>query len=293
MGLLKNISKSVSKTVSKGVNFAKSDIFPKEKDKSLSSKLSSIAEKNEQMLTKTPEEIRNDKLKELNDKLIATRSNYENAPKALSDAEKEYYIFKDGINEYNAEQLIKYTKEADVLKTDMLAKHDQEMNNAFQSMAYYDSQRTFITNINEIKLNILSKIKHKLQEIRNEYTDKNTNDRKTYYIIQQQETISLWLQILNHSMIAFAIVYVLYCVRENNINLFTYIFPIVVLIIVFYLELIIKLIQSIPLSMNVYASWGENNTNSMPILISVIGLSVILYFIIKLNNSKIDNYFNS
>jgi hypothetical protein len=290
MGLLNKLSKSVSKTVSKGVNMVKSGIKEVNKDGiSLNDKLNKIADKNQKELTKTPEEIRNEKLKELNDKLIAARSSYEIAPKAYTDAEKEYYVFKDGQDSYNSAQFNKYKKEADQVKTDMLQKHNEEMKDAFQSLSYYDSQRSFITNINEIKLNILSRIKHKLEEISNEYTDKNTNDRKTFYIVQEKETLTFWIRLFNHCMIAFAIIYVIFCVLEGKVNLFTYLFPIGIGIIVFYLETIFKLIWMIPMSFNVYTSWAEDNGNSMTTFFYIIGLSAVLYGIIKYNNDKIDD----
>ena len=88
----------------------------------------------------------------LNDKLIQARSNYKNAPQALSDVEKEYYVLKDGENAYKIQQMNKYKKQADNVKKFIVEKHNDEMQSAFQSLAYYESQRTFIENINEIQL---------------------------------------------------------------------------------------------------------------------------------------------
>ena len=76
------------------------------------------------------------------------------------------------------------------------------------------------------------------------------------------------------------------------VNKFTYIFPIISIIIVFYLETIIKLIYSIPLSINVYAAWGEDNTNSFSTMIWIGVLSIMLYGAIKYNNDKINNTMN-
>jgi hypothetical protein len=287
MGFLKKISKSVSKNVSKGIDMAKSGLADA-KHYTLDDKLNQISEKNEKEQTKSPEELREEKLKELNEKLMQVRSMYETAPKALSDAEKEYYVLKDGVDSYNAQQLNKYKKEAEKLKSEMLEKHDETMQDAFQSLAYYDSQRTFIENINEIQLTLLIKIKNKLKEINNEKINKNTNDRKTYYIIQEQETFEFWVKVLNHAILAFTFTYVFYCIFENMVNTFTYIFPIISVIIVFYLETVIKLIYSIPLSVNVYASWGEENTNSVSTMIWIAVFSAMLYLTIKFNNDKIN-----
>ena len=254
----------------------------------LDAKLQQIVETNKKQINKTPEEIRQEKLKELNSKLLQVRSMYETAPKALSDAEKEYYEFKDGKDSYNLQQLNKYKKEAENLKNNMLENHNDTMQDAFQSLAYYDSQRTFIRNINEIQLTLLVKIKNKLKEINNEKINKNTNDRKTYYIIQEKETFDFWVNVLNHAILAFTFTYVFYCFFENMVTKFTYIIPVISIIIVFYLETVMKLIYSIPLSINVYASWGEENTSSFSTMIWIVILSTMLYLGIKYNNDKIN-----
>jgi len=254
----------------------------------LDEKLNQIEETNQKLMTQSPEEIREEKLKELNNKLLVARSTYESAPQALSNAEKEYYEYKDGSDSYNLQQMNKYKREAADLKTDMADKHDESMQKSLQTLAYYDSQKSFIENINEIQLAILTKIKNKLKQINKDKIDKSTNDRKSYYIIQEQETFEFWLQILNHSIIAFAFTYVYYCVFENMINKYTYIVPVIAIIIVFYLETVIKLIYSIPVSVNVYASWGEENTSSFSTMIWVGVISTIIYVAIKYNNDKIN-----
>jgi hypothetical protein len=258
------------------------------KNISLDEKLQQIEDNNEKLMTQSSEEIRQEKLKKLNDKLLQARSTYETAPQVLSDAEKAYYILKDGEDSYNIQQMNKYKKEASDLKTDMADKHDKIMQESLQTLAYYDSQKSFIENINEIQLAILTKIKNKLKQINKDKIDKNTNDRKSYYIIQEQETFDFWLQILNHAILAFAFTYVYYCVFENMVNKYTYIFPVIAIIIVFYLETVIKFIYSIPVSVNVYASWGEENTSSFSTMIWVGVLSTIIYVAIKYNNDKIN-----
>jgi hypothetical protein len=292
MALFNNISNSISNSVSKGVDLGKAGI-DNNKELSLEEKLKHIENTNEDQMNTTSEERREEKLKELNKKLIKVRSNYSNAPKALSDTEKEYYVLKNGENAYNLQQLIKYKKQGENIKKFMLDKHNDTMQSAFQSLAYYDSQRTFVENINEIKLTLLVKIKNKLKEINNEKINKNTNDRKTYYIIQEQETFDFWLTVLNHAIIAFTFTYIVYCLFENMVNTYTYIVPIISVIIVFYLETIIKLIYSIPLSINVYAAWGEDNTNSFSTMIWIAVLSAMLYIALKFNNNTINSTMNT
>ena len=63
------------------------------------------------------------------------------------------------------------------------------------------------------------------------------------------------------------------------------------MIIVFYLEPLINLIKSIPLSFNVYTAWGEDTEKPTHTFYIVFFISVILFFIIYKKNEAIDNYF--
>jgi hypothetical protein len=266
--------------------FKKSKSANKNKKKELDKKLNELADKNEKNMNKTESEIREEKLKELNSKLLAARTTYETSPDLLKTAEKDYYVLKDGEDAYNQRELLKYHKEANELKTAMMDKHENEMKNSLQSLSYYDSQRTYITNVNIIKLSILTNIRNKLNEIRIEQSEKNTNDRKTFYILQEQESLDMWLRIVNHVILSFVIVFIIYNAFEaekENINIFTYAIVIGLVLIVFYLELFIKWIKTIPLSINVYASWGEEKNQSF-LFWSIIIVSFFLFGVIQYTN---------
>jgi hypothetical protein len=257
----------------------------------LRSKIDSIVQKHQDAITKSPSEIRADKLKELNSQLIAARTAYESAPLNLKIAEKDYYTLKDGPVQYEKNQLEKYKKEAQQLKQDLLLKHKNEMDETFQSLSYYNSQRTYSQNINFVKLTVLKKILDQLKKIKKENIDKSTNNRKTYYVLQEQESVTFWLQFFNHCILSFIIVFIAYSVKEHHVTTYTYLFTIAGLLLVFYLEPIINLIRAIPLSFNVYTAWGEDTEHPTSTFYVVLVISIVLFFVIYKKNADIDNYF--
>ena len=243
-------------------------------------------------INKTPTEMRADKSKELYSKLLDARSAYNSAPLKLEDAEKEYYTFKDGTSSYTSMQKEKYVDEANVLQQTMIEDHEKDINGAFDVLAYYDSQRTYTTNINDVKLVTLESIMDKLKEIKGASAESTSNNRKTFYVLEEQQYTSIWLKILNYCIIAFGIVFCVYSVVEQNISAYTFLSIAGMVCVVFYLDWIINTIRNIPLSLNVYTSWGEESDQSAYFFWIVFLIGSVLYGIIYSTNTSINNYFN-
>jgi len=257
----------------------------------LRAKINNIVQKRQATLSKTPAELRADKLKELENNLNKARSTYDTAPLGVETAEKDYYTLKDGPVGYEQRQLNKYKVEAEKLKTELLSKHNEELNETFQALSYYNSQQTYSKNVNSVKLSLLKTIMNQLKDIKREYSEKSTNNRKTYYVLQEQESVTFWLQFLNYCLLSFIIVFIIYSVKEQHTDRYTYLFTIVGLVIVFYLEPLINLIRAIPLSFNVYTAWGEDTEDPTYTFYVVFAISIVLLLIIYRNNADIDNYF--
>jgi hypothetical protein len=257
----------------------------------LTQQINNIAKQNQRNMTKTPKERREEKLKELNSKLLQARSNYESGPFIIENTEKRYYTLKDGPLGYEKIKFERYKVEAEKLRKELLANHEENIKDSFHSLSYYNSQRSYSSNINTVKLTLLKEIMKKLDNIKKEYASKSTNNRKTYYVLQEQESVIFWLQFLNYCILSFMIVFIIYSVREDHVDRYTYLFTFIGAILVFYLEPIIKLIQSIPLSFNVYTSWGEDTEQPTSTFFIVLVVSIVLMGVIYKKNAVIDNYF--
>ena len=257
----------------------------------LNKQLNSIVNQNKSELSKTPTERREEKLKELNSKLLQARSKYEDAPFEIENAEKQYYTLKDGAVGYEKRKFEKYKVEAEKLREELLLTHQEDIKNVFNSLSYYNSQRSYSSNINTVKLTLLKDIMTKLKIFKKEHADKTTNNRKSYYILQEQETVIFWLEFFNYCIISFILVFILYSVREDHVDMYTYLFTFIGSILIFYLEPLIKLIQSIPLSFNVYTAWGEDTEKPTTTFYIVLIISIVLMIVIYNKNTEIDNYF--
>lgn len=257
---------------------------------SIDYKINQIVKNHQSAINKSPTQIREDKLKELYDKLLEAREKYASAPLSIETAEKEYYTFKDGSSGYTSRQMKKYTAEANDLKQEKIEEHNKNINAALESLAYYNSQRIYTTNINIVKLTLLEEIINKLKKIQEESASKSTNNRKTFYLLQEQEYLTLWIQFLNQCMIAFAIVYVIFCLKENRFTPYTFIFATVLLLLVFFLEWGIQLVRSIPLSFNVYTAWGAEEDQTTFLFWTIFSISIGLFLIIYKTDKLINNF---
>jgi len=257
---------------------------------SIQYKINQIVKKHQSAINKSPSELKKDKLTELYDKLLAAREKYASAPLSLETAEKDYYTLKDGASGYASRQFNKYKQDAKDLKKEKIEEHDKNINSALESLAYYNSQRIYTTNVNIVKLTLLEEIINKLKQIQTESANKTTNNRKTFYLSQEQEYLTLWIQFLNYCMIAFAIVYVIFCFKENRFSPYTFIFATGLLLIVFFLESGIQLVRSIPLSFNVYSAWGAEEEQSNFLFWTIFSISIGLFLIIYKTDKMINNF---
>jgi hypothetical protein len=247
----------------------------------LNNKLTAINKKHDLAITKTPSEIHKETLKKLYDDLLAARTTVQTAPDTLNSAEKKYYTFKDG--SYESRMMKRYTLQATELKTQMMQKYDQTMSETMNSLSYYNSQRTYSQNINMIKLTILKDILDKLEQLRDELANKNTNNRKSYYVIQDQESVVSWLHFFNQSLFAFAILIIIFSVREHDINKAVMAGIIVFLLFIIYgLETVVKVMRKIPTSFNIYTSWAyDNEPDHISIAWFIAAGAIVLYLLLK------------
>jgi hypothetical protein len=259
----------------------------------LKESVNKLVKKNEYSINKTPSQVREEKLQELYDKLLKARTNYKSAPIELETAENNYYTLKDGEVVYRNSKLQKYKVEAEELRKNMVKTQDENMKKAFESLAYYDSQRIYRTNINHVKLAVLDKIIAKIKEIQRGTTEKDTNNRKTFYMAQEQEWLTICIQFINIALISFIFVFIIYSIREHNITKLTYMIIIFLIFVTFYLETIVKWVNTIPTSINVYTAWGEDADQSTFLFWGVFMVILFVFGVLYSNNNNINNYFNS
>jgi len=225
----------------------------------LQAKLDSIQERKQALLEMTPSEHRSENLSKLYADVLDAKSTAENAPFRVKAAEEKYYRVRDGANGYKEHLLQRYAKDGRELRNQMLAQHKSQLEEVNESLSYYDSVRVYLRNISEVQITILSHIRTLLDKIR--MSEVETTYRKSYFMEQVQTTLGTRIIICNIFILSYITV-MMYIRREQLGEPIIAGSIFVLLVIVFGLSYLIKIITSLPLSLNVYTELGYDPTES-------------------------------
>lgn len=245
----------------------------------IQAKLDSIQEQKQSLLKLTPTQHKSKNLSKLYAEVVDARETQQNAPFRVKAAEKRYYMVRDGKDGYAKHMTEQYTKEARTVRQTMLSNHLAQLSDMNKSLTYYDSVRVYLKNISEVQLTSLHKIKELLNKIR--MSEVNTNNRKSYYMEQEQKNISTWIIVCNCFIFSYTML-LLYKYKDQLKQ------PLVVGVIVFLLSMVfllsyvVDLIVKIPTAINVYTEWGYDPTESKTQWYFYIPLGLIaLWYMVK------------
>lgn len=170
---------------------------------------------------------------DLEQKYLNAQTNMVTAPIELESAKKNYYIFSEGDTAYN-NMLEKELKQ----KADKIGdtKTEQFNEKKKQAIIFNTSLNNDIINSkNTVELYKSYLIKNKKTEtiIKNYHGDILTNDRKSYYEIQEKDNLIGWYNIFLISYYIIALVFVGLCLLKNNVLSNIVKLLIVILLIIF------------------------------------------------------------
>jgi len=250
----------------------------------IQAKLDSIQEQKEALLNLTPAQHKSKKLTKLYQDVVNARTTEKDAPFTVKEAEKQYFIARDGPDGYVAQMKKAFTAQARTVRQDMLAEHASQMNHINKSLQYYDSVRSYLKNISKVQANILIEIKRSLHKIRTSQVD--TNHRKSYYMEQEQQTISYWILVFNCFIFSYACVLLVKYrdqLKKPVISITIGVLFSCVFLLPFFVNLFMKL-QTV----NVYTEWGYDPTESKTqwYFIIPIGMIVLWYMVKYLSQYK-------
>ena len=222
-------------------------------------KLDSIQEQKQALLEMTPSQHRSNHLSKLYADVVDAKSTADNAPFRVKAAEQKYYRVRDGENGYKEHLLERYAKDGREIRDSMLAQHRSQLEEVNQSLSYYESVRSYLRNISEIQVVLLTRIRALLDKIR--MSEVQTTYRKSYFMEQVQTTLGTRIILCNLFIISY--VGLMMFIRRDQLEepmIAGSIF--VLLVIVFGLSYLLKGITSLPLSVNVYTELGYDPTES-------------------------------
>ena len=193
---------------------------------------------------------------ELEQKYLSAQNTMITAPIELENAKKNYYVFTDGDNAYNnmLEQELK--QKADKLANELTQKFTEEINKA--NIVNINLNNDIINSKNSLELykDYLSKNKTMETNIKKSHGDILTNDRKSYYEIQEKDNLKGWYNIFITSYYILALVYVgTYILKNTNMTNYLKLFIVIILIIfpfiidpitIFILRIFKKIFELLP-----------------------------------------------
>lgn len=132
---------------------------------------------------------------DLEQKYLDAQTNMQTAPIQLQEARKNFYVFTEGEGAYNSlmesELKLKATKISELIK----AKFLEEITSATTLNFYYNTDIINSKNSIELYNTYFNKNKETEVNIRNSNGDALTNDRKSFYEIQEMDNLDKWYSI--------------------------------------------------------------------------------------------------
>jgi hypothetical protein len=243
----------------------------------IQAKLDSIQEQKESLLNLTPAQHKSKNLTKLYQDVVNARSTEQDAPVSVKEAERRYYIARDGPDGYVEQMKKAFSNEARTVRQEMLSKHADQMNNITKALQYYDSVRSYLKNIAEVLSSILQDIKTSLEKIRNSQVD--TNNRKSYYMEQEQRHILTWILVFNCFIFSYACILLVKFRDQLKKPIISGTIA-VLFSFVFLLPFFVNLFMKIPSQWNVYTEWGFDPTESKRQWYWIIPIGMITLWVI-------------
>ena len=137
--------------------------------------------------------------------------------------------------------------------------------------------RTYLRNISEVEIVLLTRIRTLLDKIR--LSEVETTYRKSFFMEQLQASLSTRIVMCNFFILSYValMVFIYKDQLQDPVIAGTLI---VFLITVFGLSYIIQWITSLPLSLNVYTEWGYDPTESKQQWYFIIPIGTILLWVL-------------
>jgi hypothetical protein len=173
---------------------------------------------------------------DLEQKYLNAQTNMITAPIELESAKKNYYMFAEGDTAYNNMLEKELKQKADKIGETKTEQFNEKKNQAKILNTYLNNDIINSKNTVELYNSYLVKNKKTETTIKNFHGDILTNDRKSYYEIQEKDNLIGWYNILLTSYYIIALVFVGTCLLKNNVlSNFVKLFIIILLIIFPYI----------------------------------------------------------
>lgn len=201
--------------------------------------LDTIEQRRQDFLNQTNAEKNTQLIKESYDEYVSAKEINEYAPEQLAQAETNYYKARYGID-YLDKQKEKYKSESIQMTDEKIKAHQAQLEKLNETLDNYKNSEKYSKSINEVKAMHLAKIKELIKKIR--LSDANTNQQKTFYTEQEEDTINSYIITLNWMIGLFTV----YFIFEHRRNPKSIIAPVIFLItVLFLLKPLVHLVETL------------------------------------------------
>ena len=186
----------------------------------------------------SPEQIKENRIRQLKDNMITAKNKVENSPEELERAEKDYYLAARGSAYYSSMQRSKYEKEAN----QQVFNWNKEIINPSidsitKSIYFYNSQENYVKNVDDVYKNYANKLNDVKQKISNTENKKNVNERLGQFYFENTELVSAfnyYLKIFYYILIVVSLFLFIYKQQYKKIKM--YVFFVTILIFPYLLN---------------------------------------------------------
>ena len=232
-------------------SFSNAQILKKQQE--TTNQLNALIEQSSQAIMCGPECQQKKNTQDLQQKYIDAQTNMKTAPIQLEEAKKNYYLFSEGQNAYNNLLEKELKIKAEKISKLILEKFLEEIHHAKILNFYYNSDIINSKNTIELYENYLKQNKTTEILIRDSKGDMLTNDRKSYYEIQEYDNLLKWNNIFLYFYYFCVVIFIVglvflpnqfTIVQKVGFSIIFVIYPFIIDYIMFFLYKIINKIQS-------------------------------------------------
>ena len=233
-----------------------------QKQQETTAQINALLAKSADALTCGPDCQKMKTTQELEQQYLDAQTNMQTAPIQLEESRKNYYVYTKGDSVYNTMLEDDLTKKANAIGDEISRRFYDEVKNAQTVNNYYNTDLINSKNTFELYNNYLKENKLSEKIINNAHGDILTNDRKSFYEIQEYDMLDGWYTLFISIYYILVVVFILgLFFSPNQMKIFQKIGILVILIIYpfiadyifsFLVGIINKLRQIIP--KNVYKS---------------------------------------
>lgn len=159
---------------------------------STQNKINDLLEKSYNSLMCGPSCQKQKKTDELKQKYLDAQTNLTTAPTQLVQAKKNYYVYAEGENKYNAMQEEELKAVSKKMGEELASLFNDELKNANTMSSYLHIATTNSQYTIDLLTNYLKENKKMMEQLRESRSDIVTNDRKTYYENEATNNLELW-----------------------------------------------------------------------------------------------------